>query len=184
MARVNQKLTIIVLPVCYNGLKKVKHAIMEFKEQPKFDVVIANPPYGNLHLKFLEMCVGHLTDDGVYVSVQPIAWLQDPLWKVKKSSGAKKMKDIVDGKLENVEVIDARRASKLFDTTFNFDLAIISIKNSGGRMAYDSLSLVSKGIDIRPFAHMLVENDFAFETYGDGSHQHFVPVLQIGRAHV
>lgn len=148
----------------------------------KFDIIVANPPYGNLHLKFLKTCVEHLSDDGVYISVQPIAWLQDPLWKVKKNSGAKKLQETVEGKLDEVDVIQARDGSKMFGTTFNFDLAILKIKSGGGKLPYDALSLTSKGIDLRPFVHLLRENSFAFDVYGDGKHRHFVPVLRSASA--
>lgn len=175
MARVNQKLTIVVQPVCYNDLKKVEQIM---SAPPKFDVIVANPPYGNLHLKFLEACVKCLTDDGVYVSVQPVRWLQDPLWSLKKGTDAKKMEPVLTGKLESIEILRSKEASRLFGASFGMDLGIFVIRNSGGSMQFDELSNAPWGINIKPLRHIIRNNGFSLDRY-DGTQQHFVPLATV-----
>lgn len=175
LARSNQKLRIGVLPVCYNDLNKIRQVIMA---QSKFDVVVANPPYGNLHLPMMKMCVEHLSEDGIYLSVQPVRWLQDPLWKVKKSSDAKKMQPVLDGKLDSVSIVDSEQATDLFGARFNMDLAIFDIRNSGGNFEFSSLSQKIRNIDIHPFSHLLVDNGFRTDEF-ETSMAHFVPLALI-----
>jgi SAM-dependent methyltransferase len=174
----SQKLAVKNWQVGYNDpIAQLEKHLMGLK----FDIVVANPPYGNLHLPILKKCVEHLTPDGTYISVQPVRWLQDPLWKEKKINDAKRMQSVLEGKLDSIEIIVARDASKLFSATFGFDLGIFVVKNGGGALPYDTFSQIPKGINISPFKHFLVDTGFRFDSY-DGKMQHFVPVITIAAA--
>jgi hypothetical protein len=144
----------------------------------KFDIVVGNPPYGNLHLPILKKCVEHLTEDGVSITIQPVRWLQDPLWKLKKTTDAKKMQSTLDGKLDDVKIISSQEATRIFAATLNTDLGIFYVKNSGGKMSYDSLSKTVNGIDISRFERLIVENNLVLDSY-DGQMKHFVPLATI-----
>jgi len=149
----------------------------------KFDVIVANPPYGNLHLKVLKTCVEHLTESGVYVSVQPVRWLRDPLWRLKKTTDAKKMEPVLNGKLDHVEIIPSDEATRIFSsgdsrTKITMELGIFRVNNAGGKLPYDALCNSWKGIDISGFMHLAYRRDDHFIQY-DGSQRHFVPVATI-----
>ena len=100
----------------------------------KFDKVIMNPPYGNLHLPILKEVIMDICkpeEGGEIISLQPIRWLQDPLWKYKKNSDANKMEPILKDKLSSIKVITAEEGGQLFSAWFNFDIGIFHIKNNG-----------------------------------------------------
>lgn len=144
----------------------------------KFDIIVANPPYGNLHLKIMKKAVEHLTENGMYLSIQPVRWLQDPLWRVKKTTDAKKMFEILNNKIENIEVISSKDAGRIFNASFGMDLGIFILKNNGGKYSYDTLSNTSKGIDMQPFSKMLIENNFKLDAW-NSSMMHFVTLMTI-----
>ena len=94
----------------------------------KFDHIIMNPPYcRNLHLKILNEAICYSDD---IVNLSPIRWLQDPLAEYKKSSDWKKFEN-VRNRIENVEVIGAAAANKLFNIKFG-DLGIYHVTKNGG----------------------------------------------------
>jgi hypothetical protein len=169
-----------VLNIGYNNcIEELKKQLMGMK----FDVIVANPPYGNLHLPILKKCVEHLTDDGVYVSVQPVRWLRDPLWYLKKSTDAKKMEPVLAGKLDSVEIITSDEATRIFSSGFNrtkitMELGIFYVNNAGGKLPYDALCNSWKGIDISGFMRLAYHRDDNLVQY-DGSQQHFVPIATI-----
>jgi len=98
----------------------------------KFDVIVMNPPYGkgNPELKFLSLCASLLKDENSeLVSIQPLRWLQDPLWISKKNSAANKYKKAFDGKIEVIRELISNNGNNGFDARFNMNLAIFKIQN-------------------------------------------------------
>lgn len=170
------KLGVEVDLVCYNELQSW------FKKDigMKFDVVVMNPPYGNLHLPILKKAVEHLTDEGVCVSIQPVRWLQDPLWQAKKNSDARKMQPVLDGKIESVDVISAKDATEIFNAAFPMDLAVFIIKSNNGSFDYSALASERYGANLRPFRHLLEDKvGFKTELYNPAM-KNFVPLVRIG----
>lgn len=151
-------------------IEKNKEAIMKFKS------FIQNPPYGGLHLPILKRMVELVVDNGGHgVSLQPVRWLQDPLWKYKPHSDANTYKTFLENRIKEIRVINNKDASALFagaaDITMNlgvFDLEKNTVFH------YDSLS---KEIFCVP--------DFS-ETYNnivwgryDGTQKNYVPIKSI-----
>lgn len=83
----------------------------------KFDCIIMNPPYQrNLHLKILAEAIKHLKDENsVCVNLSPVRWLQDPLAKYKKNCDLKRFEESVAKHIENLDMIEAFEAQKLFN---------------------------------------------------------------------
>ena len=76
-----------------------------------------NPPYQrNLHLKILAEAIKHFKDDGTYVNLSPVRWLQDPLAKYKKNCDLKRFEESVAKHIESLEVIDGDVISKMFQS--------------------------------------------------------------------
>lgn len=88
----------------------------------KFDVIIQNPPYGKLHIPFLKWAVDHKTDNGEIRSIQPIEKIQSNYDK----------NDLSWLKPNDIEIITATDATKLFNAKFAYDLGIIKINKTGG----------------------------------------------------
>lgn len=96
----------------------------------KFDTVIMNPPYGRMHLPILAKLTTEIVDkqDGKIISLQPLRWLEDPLWKWKKNKpDAQKYRKSFEGKLEVVKEIPALEAEDYFDASFTMNLAVFKV---------------------------------------------------------
>jgi len=169
--------------VCYNSADELENNLKEMmakKSILSFDIAVMNPPYGDLHLPILKMVVENLSPTGMAVSIQPIRWLQDPLWRVKKGSDAKKMQPILDGKIDSIEVISAKKAIEIFGIErFTMDLGIIVLKKSGGSYNYRTLSERPHGIDISGVSKFFdSRTGFKLEKYNPQM-KHFVPMMII-----
>lgn len=116
-------------------LEQQKEKIMKFK------AFIMNPPYGNLHLPILKEMIEMIVENGGHgVSLQPVRWLQDPLWKYKSNTDAKKYKEFFENKIDNIDIIKADVASKLFGSaTFSMDLGVFIVCKDG-KCNYESFS--------------------------------------------
>jgi hypothetical protein len=147
----------------------------------KFDVIVGNPPYGNLHLKFLTFSVTHLNSNGTSITIQPVRWLQDPLWAHKKTSDAQKMRSILNSKINSIEVVSSKRATQLFGADFGMDLGIIEIKEKGGSFDYVSLSNFVNDLPIENFKPLLKKTNFNQEKFCKNQ-KHFVPLKLIAAA--
>lgn len=164
-----------VVLVGYNApIKEMERQLVGMK----FDVVVGNPPYGNLHLPILKKAVEHLTDDGISITIQPVRWLQDPLWRLKKSTDAKKMQSVLDGKIDTIQLVPGKEATKIFNADMGFDLGIFIINNAGGNFKYNTLSDHPNGIDLTTLSRLLARNTLNLQRY-DGEMLHFVPVKTI-----
>ena len=96
----------------------------------KFDAIIMNPPYDrNLHLKILEAVIPHA--DKV-VNISPVRWLQDSFAPYSTRSDYCKFEDSVSKKIETLDVIPAKDASKLFGASFTMNLGIYVCSEHGG----------------------------------------------------
>ena len=151
-------------------LEKHKETIMKFK------AFIMNPPYGNLHLPILKSMTEKIIDNGGKgVSLQPVRWLQDPLWKYKPHSDANNYRESLENRIKSIRIISNKDASALFagaaDITMNlgvFDLEKNTIFH------YDALS---KEIFCVPDFSKTYQN-IVWGKY-DGKQQNYVPVKSI-----
>lgn len=90
---------------------------------------IMNPPYDkNLHLKILREAMKHSDE---IVNLSPIRWLQDPLVEYKKNTDFECFQNIVK-QIEDLEVVPASYAEKLFNIELPFNLGIYHITEKGG----------------------------------------------------
>lgn len=79
ISRANQKLSIEILPVCYNNPENDRSPVAteKFEKMLKdthmeFDVVIGNPPYkGSTHMNFLKLAFDCTKPDGTVIFIQP-----------------------------------------------------------------------------------------------------------------
>ena len=95
----------------------------------KFDCAILNPPYEhNLHLKILEQVIAKA--DKV-VNISPVRWLQDPFAAYSKNSDYCKFEETISKKIETLDIIPAKDASKIFDASFTINLGIYVCGNGG-----------------------------------------------------
>jgi hypothetical protein len=119
----------------------------------KFNISLMNPPYGSTHLKVLKKMTEIVIDkhNGQIVTLQPIRWLQDPLWKHIRHSDAEKMKPTLNGKIFSVDIISAKNAKKIFKREITMNLGILNIKKNG-LVDYDSLS------DTFSFIYRIINN--------------------------
>lgn len=96
----------------------------------KFDAVIMNPPYDrNLHLKILETVIPHAEK---VVNISPVRWLQDPFAPYSTRSDYCKFEDSISKKIETLDIITDKEASKLFDALFTMNLGIYVCSEQGG----------------------------------------------------
>lgn len=96
----------------------------------KFDYCIMNPPYDrNLHLKILEQVLK--VADKV-INISPVRWLQDPFAPYNQKSDYIKFEKTVSKKIETIDKIEYKDATKLFDSAlFTMDLGIYVCGNGG-----------------------------------------------------
>ena len=110
----------------------------------KFDCAILNPPYDrNLHLKILEQVI---TKADKVVNISPVRWLQDPFAPYSTRSDYCKFEDSVSKKIETLDVIPAKDASKLFDASFTMNLGIY-VCGQGGYNYQHNDPLVTKIVE-------------------------------------
>ena len=90
----------------------------------KFDICLMNPPYDrSLHLKFLEKTI-EIAEK--VVSVQPNIFLKQFLYRQTS-----KFKDILKGKLEDIEIFDHKTSNKYFNLGHSInEIAIYVINNN------------------------------------------------------
>ena len=94
-----------------------------------FDKIIMNPPYnGNLHLKILQEAMKHGDE---IINLSPIRWLQDPLAEYKKNTDWLRFEDIRK-KIETLDIVSAKEAQKLFNSTQYENLGVYHITKNGG----------------------------------------------------
>lgn len=123
---------------------KLKFKKVFEKMGKKFDAVIMNPPYDrNLHLKILEAIIPHAEK---VVNISPVRWLQDPFAPYSIRSDYCKFEDSISKKIESLEVIPAKGASKLFDASFTMNLGIYTCGQGGYNYRHND-SLVNKIIE-------------------------------------
>lgn len=151
-------------------LEKYRETIMKFK------AFIMNPPYGNLHLPILKKMVETIVDNGGYgVSLQPVRWLQDPLWKYKPHSDANTYRPFLENRIKSIHIISNKDASVLFagaaDITMN--LGIFDLERNT-TFKYDSLS---KEFFCVPDFSGTYDN-IKWGKY-DGTQQNYVPIKSI-----
>lgn len=111
----------------------------------KFDVAIMNPPYDrNLHLKILEAVIPHVEKT---VNISPCRWLQDPFAPYSTRSDYCKFEESVSKKIETLDVIPAKDASRLFDASFTMNLGIYVCSDKGGYAYQHNDPLVTKIVE-------------------------------------
>src|SRR5574344_295637 len=121
-----------------------------------FDHIIMNPPYdGNLHLKILQEAMKHSDD---VVNLSPIRWLQDPLAEYKKRSDWFRFEDIRE-KIEDIEIISAKDANKLFGIVAFIDLGIYSVTPEGGRDLANFWKEVRKPAEVMMIEKLIAMKD-------------------------
>lgn len=110
----------------------------------KFDCAILNPPYDrNLHLKILEQVIPMAEK---VVNISPVRWLQDPFAPYSTRSDYCKFEDSISKKIESLDVIPAKDASKLFDASFTMNLGIY-VCGQGGYNYQHNDPLVTKIVE-------------------------------------
>ena len=124
---IKEKLNVIFLGDIFMGIKK-------------WDFIIANPPYGKLHLKILDILVTNFYESSNIVSLQPIRWLQDPNAKEKVNSDFNKFKTTIVDSITDLEVLPATESQKYFDIVNGVDLGIYTFnKNANNKFNLDTL---------------------------------------------
>ena len=108
-----------------------------------FDVAIQNPPYDrNLHLKVLEQVLK--VADKV-INISPVRWLQDPFAPYSSKSDYCKFEKSISKKIETLDVIPAKEASKLFENaSFIMNLGIYVCSDKGGYKYQHNDPLITK----------------------------------------
>ena len=115
----------------------------------KFDCAILNPPYDrNLHLKILEQVI---TKADKVINISPVRWLQDPFAPYNTRSDYCKFEDSISKKIESLDVILAKDASKLFDASFTMNLGIYTCGQGGYNYQHND-PLVTKIVE-KTMAH-------------------------------
>lgn len=111
----------------------------------KFSVALLNPPYDrNLHLKILEAVIPHAEK---VVNISPVRWLQDPFAPYSTRSDYCKFENSISKKIETLDVISAKDASKLFDAAFVMNLGIYVCSDKGGYAYQHNDPLVTKIVE-------------------------------------
>ena len=110
-----------------------------------FDIAIQNPPYDrNLHLKVLEQTLK--VADKV-INISPVRWLQDPFAPYSSKSDYCKFEESISKKIETLDEIPAKDASKLFDAAFTMNLGIYVCSDKGGYAYQHNDPLVTKIVE-------------------------------------
>lgn len=101
------------------------------KNNKIWNVVLINPSYkgGSLELKFLEQAI-KISDN--VVSIQPIAWLQDPKNYENEKSKFNKYNNTIVNYINDVEYIE--NASQQFGIGANVDIGIYICNKMEGMM--------------------------------------------------
>ena len=116
-----------------------------FEKMGKFDVAIMNPPYDrNLHLKILEAVIPHAEKT---INISPVRWLQDPFAPYLTRSDYCKFEESVSKKIESLDIISAKDASKLFDAAFVMNLGIYTCSENGGYQYQHKEPLITKIVE-------------------------------------
>ena len=124
---------------------KLKFTKVFEKMGMKFDVAIMNPPYDrNLHLKILEKVIPVAEK---VVNISPVRWLQDPFAPYLTRSDYCKFENSISKKIESLDVITAKDASKLFDASFTMNLGIYTCSENGGYQYQHNDTLVTKIVE-------------------------------------
>ena len=106
----------------------------------KFDCIIMNPPYGQLHLKIFEKAIEHLSKDGVCVSLSPTPWLA----KFNVNRPMAKYRKTFNRKIKDIEVIGHDTANAMFGTGNAIEeLGIYTVKNDDSK----SVDLINYGFN-------------------------------------
>lgn len=147
----------------------------------KFSKIIANPPYSyNLHLQIIEKVIkDNLKDDGEFINLSPLRWLQDPLAKDKKNSDYIKFEKSVSKHITNIDIINSNESNKLFGISWG-DLGIYNFILKNGNYDYELLSknlIVEK---IKNFALIDNVNNYATK---EGPNQNYVGCFGIINSH-
>jgi hypothetical protein len=110
-----------------------------------FDYCIQNPPYDrNLHLQVLEQT---LKVADTVVNISPVRWLQDPFAPYSTRSDYCKFEESISRKIESLDVIPAKDASKLFDAAFTMNLGIYICSDKGGYAYQHNDPLITKVVE-------------------------------------
>ena len=125
-------------------INNYKTELKELLNDMHFDVAVQNPPYDrNLHLKILAEVLKHA--DKV-INISPVRWLQDPFALYSTCSDYCKFEDSVSKKIESLDVISAKDASKLFDAAFSMNLGIY-VCGKGGYEYQHNDPLITKIVE-------------------------------------
>ena len=144
----------------------------EIFNMPKFDLTIMNPPYGDLHLKILQEIKKHCP---VVVNISPVRWLEDPCAKYNSKSDFNVYENSISKYIEKLQIIDMNEASKMFNTSFTFNLAIYYLTANGG---YDYNSVWKFTTNENDFNKIKSFWNFPkLEFYSDNGY--FIPVKKI-----
>lgn len=126
-------------------INNYKTELKELLNDMHFDVAIQNPPYDrNLHLKILAEVLNHA--DKV-INISPVRWLQDPFAPYSTRSDYCKFEDSVSKKIETLDIIPAKDASKLFDAAFTMNLGIYVCSDKGGYNYQHNDPLITKIVE-------------------------------------
>jgi hypothetical protein len=123
--------------------------------------------------------VEHLAVDGTSITIQPVRWLQDPVWKFKRGDAAK-YQSFFDGKIDSIKIVPNEEATRLFNALMSFDLGIFTIKARGGNLDYSSVSNTRNGHIFGTTTRILQEfNFFKRAKNYDFTQKHFFPLISI-----
>ena len=129
----------------------------------KFDIAIMNPPYDrNLHLKILAAVIPHAEKT---VNISPCRWLQDPFAPYSTRSDYCKFEESISKKIESLDVIPAKDASRMFGAEFYSDIGIYSCSEKGGYDYHHNDSLITKIIErtIEISWKQYIDNDLPYK---------------------
>lgn len=170
---------VILINKWNNKLKfnKVFEKMGKKVNKKKFDAVIMNPPYDrNLHLKILETVIPYAEK---VVNISPIRWLQDPFAPYNTRSDYCKFEDSISKKIESLDVIPAKDASKLFDASFTMNLGIYVCGQGGYNYQHDD-PLITKLVE-KTMEHSWMP--FNWKNYYNNDIQQKAYVLNVAGIH-